>query len=515
MKHSEIDIVSGGWRELLSISYDEPIIHYSFDFWNTIAFSNPIFKTERSNYIYELLNGKINLVDIDDAFIEVGRNYNLSIEKGGQVVNHDILYDRVFNLLNMSNVSNKEKIISEILDLFLKHPPIIDEEFINFLNSIESNITTLSITSNTAFIPGRLIEVFLRQHNIRERFAFCFFSDVLSISKPNSMIFNKILSITKSDTLSSKSVIHIGDNLITDYFGATNAGLSAFHLVRGKTLKYPRNALHVITDSKNLTFSSNDYSKFKFGSSSIAIRFGSELFKYFRTFHLDRLILCCDKIIVYSSPYTKVPTSSYFLTHSFYASLEQYLSDKNINDVKLQLGKIERCQTYTDDYGSMTADERLNLIQDDTYKFIDVPSTNNLCIFIDDISVTGTHQMVIEKLLDSYNVQNANFFLYFAKLSNLSINPSFENCLNYSYINEFPKFIELITSDDYQNTTRSLKYILSLDSFNLHLLIKTLIESNKYDTLSKIVQMCYDNQYNSIELYKKNLLIVEAALVSP
>jgi hypothetical protein len=46
----------GNWRNLLDIKDDNVILHYSFDFWNTIAVSNPIFKQKRADYICGLVN---------------------------------------------------------------------------------------------------------------------------------------------------------------------------------------------------------------------------------------------------------------------------------------------------------------------------------------------------------------------------------------------------------------------------------------------------------------------------
>jgi hypothetical protein len=60
---------------------------------------------------------------------------------------------------------------------------------------------------------------------------------------------------------------------------------------------------------------------------------------------------------------------------------------------------IKRCQTHTEDYGALSAIERFNLVKSDTYEFIEISSIKDLCIFIDDISISDTHQRVIEKLL--------------------------------------------------------------------------------------------------------------------
>jgi hypothetical protein len=208
----------------------------------------------------------------------------------------------------------------------------------------------------------------------------------------------------------------------------------------------------------------------------------------------------------------QIPTSSYYLTHTFYTAFKQYLAAKRIETIQIEFGKIERCQTYTEDYGALTAEERFNLIKNDTYKLITIPAKDDLCIFIDDISITGTHQRVVEHLLASSGIETNSFFLYYAKLSNSDVCPSFENFLNYQFINEFTKLFELITSDDYRITTRTTKYILCQKNEDLNKLITFLIKNEKFAIWSELITMSYANEYNKIELYKQNLFHLESCL---
>jgi len=100
-----------------------------------------------------------------------------------------------------------------------------------------------------------------------------------------------------------------------------------------------------------------------------------------------------------------------------------FINNENIQHISFDFCNTIRCQTYTEDYGALSAEERFNLIKNDTYKLITVPAKDDLCIFIDDISITGTHQRVVEDLLDSSGIETNSFFLYFAKLSNSDVCP--------------------------------------------------------------------------------------------
>ena len=176
------------------------------------------------------------------------------------------------------------------------------------------------------------------------------------------------------------------------------------------------------------------------------------------------------------------------------------------------MGKIERSQTYTEDYGAPTAEERFSLIKNDTYKFITVPAKDDLCIFIDDISITGTHQRVVEKLMQDCEIKTNSIFLYYAKLSNPDICPSFENYLNYSFTSDVVKLMEIVLSDFYKITTRTTKYILSLKTKDLEYLIEQVKQREKYSILHELVKMSEANQYNNIWQYIQNIKILKQLL---
>ena len=273
-------------------------------------------------------------------------------------------------------------------------------------------------------------------------------------------------------------------------------------------LRNERHATHVIFDKREIPFSPEEYSQFKFGDNRVAAKFGNELFDYFITSHAENLIQGKKRIIVFSSPYKIMPTASFYLAHVFYLKLKRTLLNTQFKGVYVDFQKIERCQTYTADYGSLSAKDRLDLIQNDTYQIVTIPKEDDLCIFIDDISITGSHQMVIEQLIERNGILSTNFFLYYALLAEPKIHPSFENFLNYSYLDDFSKMVKLLISDDFRITTRASKYILSQSIENIHLLLTVLTKEGKLKTCEELVTLAYSNEYHKFELYKNNLLIL-------
>jgi hypothetical protein len=269
--------------------------------------------------------------------------------------------------------------------------------------------------------------------------------------------------------------------------------------------KNDRYAVHSIVETNQLGFSPVDYSKFKYGDISIAQKFGNELFDYFLRDILNSNHALPKSFIVYSSPYFFLPTSSLHMTKAFYDRFVGFAKEHHelINDIKI--GKIDRCHSYTSDYGAMTAEERFELIKNDTYKFNELPDSKSTLLFLDDISITGTHQLVIENLLEENGIKNNCLFLYYAKLDNKGIPPNFENELNYAHIKNVHDLIPLILSENFQNTTRTTKYILSLPAAHLNLLFDALLDQDKKELLEELLDGALQNDYHLEESYALNI----------
>jgi FMN phosphatase YigB (HAD superfamily) len=502
----------GGWEDIIFLIGNESIKHLSFDFWNTIVYPNPQFKDKRAQLIAQYLDCGLSKYEINAAFSFIGKEYNDYQQSDYAVIQPLDLLKSVIEVIKPNVDINIIKLYNEINAFFIQYPPVIEPQFYVILDLLTRKEKTCSITSNTAFIPGSVIVEYLKNCNIFHHFSFTIFSNDFGFGKPSSKIFDYLFNKARENNsnIEKNNILHIGDNLESDFRGAIKSNLAAFHLLDNKNSKYNTIVLHLIKDITAIPFSPDDYSKFKYGSHEIAQKFGKDLFEYFKSNHLNEVISKFIKIIVYSSPYMQIPTSSYYLTHVFFEAFKQHVAIKRIKHIKIEFGKIERCQTYTDDYGSLTSEERFNLIKNDTYKLITVPDEDDLCIFIDDISITGTHQRVVEQLLLRDGIKANIIFLYFAKLSNPQVSPSFENYLNYHYINDFSRLFELIVADDYRITTRTAKYILSQKLEELTKFVNVLIKKEKYATWSELIIMSYANEYNKIEVYQPSLFYLES-----
>lgn len=256
-------------------------------------------------------------------------------------------------------------------------------------------------------------------------------------------------------------------------------------------------SLHKIDDDTKLSFSPSDYSKFKFGDSQATNKFGKELAAGFLN-QYSNLLLQHNDIVFLPSPFNCIPTASYYLSHKFKTEVNKFL---HLHEKKSLLeSKIHRYKTYSEDYGNLSFEERLNLISTDTYHVDTKFLTNRLCIFLDDIKITGSHELIIRKILQQNNIEGDFIFIYFAELTNKKIAPVFENYLNYHFVKGNDEIAALLNNPETQINTRTIKFILNEKNP-----INSLILAVPQHTFHKIIDYAIGNNYHLMPEYKLNL----------
>lgn len=267
-------------------------------------------------------------------------------------------------------------------------------------------------------------------------------------------------------------------------------------------LSYSR---YKIADKYNCPFSESEYSRFKFGDGAIAKKFAEELFEGFIAVHHE-LILSHEEIVILPSPYHSIPTASNYLSFYFKARMNTFLYEHNRK--ALVESKIYRNQTYTTDYGNLDYEQRVKLIANDTYyidrNFID----GKLCLFLDDIKITGSHEHIVKKILEQYNVQGKFVFMYYAELVNRDIHPNIENYYNYFYVKDVESLSSIINGQSFVFNTRTVKYILKLENNEL----LSLIERIEAATLEQLFHLAVSNNYHIIADYKENLAYINQSI---
>ncbi len=266
-------------------------------------------------------------------------------------------------------------------------------------------------------------------------------------------------------------------------------------------MAYFRFATFDIEDTEKLPFSGSDYSKFKFGDGDVAEDFGKLLAHSFIEKH-SQLLLENEEIVVISSPYNSIPTASFWMTAAFKKYLNLFLFE---NGKKAAMdSKIHRYKTYSIDYGELDFEARKQLISTDQYHLDSLFLENRLCLFLDDVKITGSHEYVIKKQIIENNLEGKGMFgfLYLAELKNDLIAPQFENILNYAYVKGLDEIVEIMIKSSFHFNTRLIKYLLLCP--NIDIFLKK-VDKNKQ---KQLLNWAISNNYHLMDEYRKNINII-------
>ena len=262
-------------------------------------------------------------------------------------------------------------------------------------------------------------------------------------------------------------------------------------------------AYHHISDPNDCGFSPDDYSRFKYGDNAVAQQFGIALADGFIQNILAQQPII-NQIVVVPSPYSFIPTATFAMKDFFVARLNRWLVQHDYATV--QEAKVHRTVTYKDDYGSLSAEDRMRLIGNDSFQIDAAFVTGKTLIFLDDIKITGSHERMILKMIDEYHLKNDVFMLYFAELTNKTIHPRFENFLNNHYVKSIFEVEKIIQSGNFLANTRVIKYLLQYEN---HAFEAFLQRQTPY-FIAKIYDLAIGNGYQTIAAYRQNIQTLRA-----
>jgi PRTase ComF-like len=258
-------------------------------------------------------------------------------------------------------------------------------------------------------------------------------------------------------------------------------------------------SLHKITTDSNFDFDPKEYSLFKFGDGDVACKFGTQLAKGFIQNVLQKQPIS-SQIVVISSPYAFIPTATFALKNHFIFELNKYLVQNNFPVV--QETKVDRTVTYREDYGGLSAEERMKLISNDHFHIDASYCLNKTLLFLDDIRITGSHERMINRMLQEFDLKNAGYLLYFAELTNMNIDPKIENYFNFSAVKSIFDLTAIVKNKNFVINTRIVKYILNSTSEEFN----EFAQQQDLTILKTIYNQAVGNSYFSIDGYKENMI---------
>jgi hypothetical protein len=263
-------------------------------------------------------------------------------------------------------------------------------------------------------------------------------------------------------------------------------------------------------DKSSLPFDADEYSKFKYGCKRSARNFGTQTAEAFIKALEDGLWkeemeVLKRPIIVIPSPYEFVPTATFAMKDYFNRRLNDWLVDHNFPPV--QELKIYRKSSYIEDYGLMDESDRQKAITGDHFYIDHTFCFGKLCIFLDDIRITGAHEERVQHMINVCNGRKAIFpfqnyvFTYFAVLENREIDPTIESFLNLHYVKSLKHIDKLIKNDEFLLNTRVVKYILSYD----HNDCKEFLDYQRDIFLHTLYHQAIGNSYHLADKFKQNI----------
>ena len=270
-----------------------------------------------------------------------------------------------------------------------------------------------------------------------------------------------------------------------------------------------RYSLHKIYSDKEFPFSPVDYSKFKFGDKNVSRKFGFALATGFVKEYLS-IHPIENQIVVASSPYDFIPTATFAMKNYFIQKLNEHLVEKGLPVV--QETKIHRTVTYKEDYGNLSGEERLKLIGNDKFHMDFSFIQGKTVIYIDDVRITGSHEVVIRRMIDSHSesVDHNKVFIYFAELANPNVDPKVENTLNYYFVKDLYSLDKVLKNEDWIPNTRVVKYIFKEENPEI---FTTFVHFQPLKILQTIYHLAIGNSYHTMDEYKENIHCVRQILL--
>jgi putative hydrolase of the HAD superfamily len=202
------------------------------EFWNTIAFSNPEFKSHRSDYLHKILKNVYSKEVIQNCLRDCSTRYNQHIESGGLSKAPFVLYGDLIGGIASQRPSDEEllKITDEINQLFYNYSPVLSVDFVVLLKALKSMTCSISITSNTAYISGSQIKNCLDKWGIGDLFDFYLFSDEFGYAKPTESIYLELLRrvLGRHGKVDNDKILHVGDDELNDILGASKFGITTY-----------------------------------------------------------------------------------------------------------------------------------------------------------------------------------------------------------------------------------------------------------------------------------------------
>lgn len=209
----------------------------TFDLWETLLFEKDGWNQRRMNVrcqnlaqALSKLGIRISIEQFAYAFKQMTPWLDDIWENNREVTHHDQIQFIIETASKGAiNLEQKwiDKLSSAYISAIFEVPPILNSDAQKVLQRLKDQHKSLGIICNTGLTPGIGLRKFLAKEGMADHFDLMLFSDEVGVRKPNPRIF-RIAS--QKLQVKPSNIVHVGDNLRSDVWGAQNAGFKAILL---------------------------------------------------------------------------------------------------------------------------------------------------------------------------------------------------------------------------------------------------------------------------------------------
>ena len=194
----------------------------SLDFWRTIARPNHEFSSQRLSIMSNLFGIEKKL--LKKCLIESERYIEeVSLHNGKHYGFEERINDLHCRLDLPFQEGNLKKVYQCIESEFLKFPPILNEpDLRKTLDCFVERGMQIAIVSNTGYIKGKTLDIWLEDNKLLEFLKIRIYSDQVGVCKPNPSIFellSKKLSQRKKEIKNFDGTTYRPENYSTQFYG--------------------------------------------------------------------------------------------------------------------------------------------------------------------------------------------------------------------------------------------------------------------------------------------------------
>lgn len=209
----------------------------TFDLWSTLLFEREGASQKRADSrcrnlarALSTLGVRVSFEDVSAAIDETVSSLMTAWEKNrdiGHVEQIQLIIRKVFKDSLRLKREWMNRLVSAYNQSVHEVPPCLNTEALDVLEGLKNRGMYIGLICNTGLTPGIMLREFLANEGVAEYFDSMIFSEEIGIRKPDPRIFRLA---ARRMRVRPRGIVHIGDNLKADVWGAQKAGLKAIYL---------------------------------------------------------------------------------------------------------------------------------------------------------------------------------------------------------------------------------------------------------------------------------------------